>query len=40
MPGIYFYDPEMPFTRSGCLWYFVGLCLFALLSFAFVEWMR
>jgi hypothetical protein len=30
--------PEVPNTPSGCVWYFIGFCIFAFLVFAFVNW--
>lgn len=29
---------EIPNTRFGCVMYFLGYCLFALLLFLFLEW--
>ena len=38
-----FYDsvdkPECPNTLSGCVWYFLGFCIFTLLAIAFVQWL-
>jgi hypothetical protein len=31
--------PEMPNTWSGCVWYFLGFCIFAFVGAAFVSWL-
>jgi hypothetical protein len=33
------FDTYKPETPAGCLWYFLGFCVFAILFVALVKWM-